>query len=97
MNEWQPQVKDVRDSELVMKDMFGNVTSVHCSEGDTLFIRQESGNKIERVMIDRHELYNLIFNFMNPTEIINVAHEKMKAQVLENARPYVSENNIKKS
>jgi hypothetical protein len=37
----------------------------------------------------RDELYSIIFNFMSADELVHIAHEKMKARVRENDRPYV--------
>lgn len=85
MKDWQPQVKDANEIELELVHEYGaglvsSKTYVHCSEGDTLFIRQNNfdhSDHIDRIALGRHELYNIIFNFMSDIEILKIAERKI--------------------
>lgn len=86
MENWQPIVKDVNERDLVLIADYGHgiasKTYIHSSEGDTLFIRQECGKNgnIRHMTIDRHELYNLIFNFMSGTELLKLTEKKLELE-----------------
>lgn len=77
MYEWQP--KETVGGTLVLSNRgYGStVTDIHCSEGDTLFIRQIDGTRVERTTITRHELYDIIFNFMSTDELVKIANLKI--------------------
>jgi hypothetical protein len=88
---WQPQVAE---GDLVIKEerLGGKFaeTKIHCSEGDTLFINQDGNyDKTQRVWIDREMLYNLVFNFMSTTEIIELATKRSQHEVRTSFKPYV--------
>jgi hypothetical protein len=86
MYEWQPKVKDVNERDLVLENNYGIsslspiVTKTHLSEGDTLFISQNNNWKegIQHVALGRHELYDIIFNFMSYEELAMITGEKFK-------------------
>jgi hypothetical protein len=85
---WQPKVIEGGDLILADRGYGDTVTDIHCSEGDTLFIRQTSGNNIERVALTREELYDIMFNFMSVAELIELATKRSQYDIRQNFKPY---------
>ena len=88
MYEWQPKVYNKNSGDLSLERNYGIIslapikTDVHCSEGDTLFIKQKDWNgETQKVDIMRNELYDILFNFMSIEELLDVAHAKIKQRV----------------
>lgn len=75
--EWNPIKKNINERDLIMTDLFGNETEVYEMEGGTLSISQEDSGFVH---IDRHELYNIIFNFINFDELHEISTQKMELQ-----------------
>lgn len=83
MYEWNPKMASVETGDLETERDYGLVnikpivTNVHCSEGDSLFIRQTGfDGEIQRITIDRHELYDILFNFVSEEELMKIASKK---------------------
>jgi fibrillarin-like rRNA methylase len=83
---WQPRVTD--NGTLVLKNQFGNETHINCSEGDTLFVGQAKGGKVQHIAITRDELYDILFNFMSVTELIELASKRSQYDIRQNFKPY---------
>jgi hypothetical protein len=84
LKEWQPIVKDVNERDLNLITEYGGcktITQAHMSEGDTVYIVQHKTQGFESpeyISLDRHQLYNLIFNFMSGTELVKLAEKKLE-------------------
>lgn len=78
MIDWQPKKCEVETGILVMESPHDSVMHVNCSEGDTVFIGQNThdGGEIQHIAIGRYELYNIIFNFMSVDELNEVLAKK---------------------
>lgn len=77
LKNWQPTIKEGGDLKLKTKLPVNEVeTNVWCSEGDTLFINQIYDNENQHINIGRHELYDLVYNFMSSEELEIIYHKK---------------------
>jgi hypothetical protein len=81
LKDWQPIVKDVNERDLILDKEHSTNTIINCSEGDTLFIEQKNWCRdTQYVAITRHDLYDIIFNFMSGTELIKLAEKKLELE-----------------
>lgn len=77
---WQPRVTE--NGTLVLKNQF-HETHINCSEGDTLFIGQAKGGKVNHVAITRDELYDILFSFMSEEEIRHMLTLKQAERIIK--------------